>query len=316
MELTIDQQIKQLEQLKLQQEKDKTEKFDLLIKSKYEGKYFKFVFDNPTCTFIKYIHVREIYSSKVDPYRKNEFEIRFKGEYLDSSSSSSYSNFINNELTNNIITKKDSRVWVDNDSKFNVGYTGVWFEHNQYPTEVTEEEFKKVKLEIILFHNEFKRNFNTKFKDLNIDTVLTAYNFINKLQLSNEDIKNLYKRKIETTDFYPFVNNQVSQIILRDSKRWCKFNVTGTTGNSDYEPYTTGYVLTNFSFDWKEFLYPIRDSLISVKSTAEQLQNIRIYLNDWTVDYDNGSYDAYFNHIELSNSIIDEINEIIKSNFK
>jgi len=167
-----------------------------------------------------------------------------------------------------------------------------------------------------MFINDFQINFNTYYNNLDFKETLTAYKYVKDLGITKIDLQNLYKRKIEVTDFYPFVNNQVSKIILKDSKKWCSFGVEGFSGNSDYEPYTLGYKLTYLKFDWLEFLYPIRNSLVLVKEAANQLENLKIQLKDWKVDYDISSYDAYFNHIELDSSCIDDINEVIKKNLK
>lgn len=85
--------------------------------------------------------------------------------------------------------------------------------------------------------------------------------------------------------------------------------VQGGNGGTDYEPYTTHYIIESIQIDWKHVLYPIR---LSLKCTVEEAENKLKELNlDWDISYNTYGYDATFEYVKCNNYHL--INELIKT---
>jgi hypothetical protein len=95
-------------------------------------------------------------------------------------------------------------------------------------------------------------------------------------------------------------------------------DIVGGDDGTDYEPYTTKYIINSVNIDWKMILYPIRTKLKSVLDTEKQLEQLKDVYNPhyWDCNYNTNGYDAIFNNAKLMFRQLEEVNDVIKNNLK
>jgi hypothetical protein len=209
-----------------------------------------------------------------------------------------------------------------------INENGSVYSDRDWYDECSVEEFNEVKEKIVAENKTTRENFkqyNTRKPYPNklievtpLDIKLLS-NLLQKVEDKKIDLKDyLYVAK-KSADFIQFSNNELSELT--------QYNLIGTRGihntieggddGTDYEPYTTKYVLHHVSIDWEKVLYTIRTKLDSVVGTADELRKLSaVYnTNNWYVSYD-GQYDVSFNSCTLDSRILSTVNSVIKKHLK
>lgn len=203
------------------------------------------------------------------------------------------------------------------------GNKDVYGEHHWW-VECSLDEFVEVREKALEVNRtiaeEFKKYRNKKLNYERLIEVSSSEKklleeLMNKIDNSKIQLKDYIRIAKQSAEFFQFSNNQLDELgqySLTGNKGVNNHIVSGDDG-TDYEPYTTKYILDSVRIDWKLVLYSIRTKLDSVVATSEDLESLSAVYNlyNWDVHYD-GAYDVSFNGCILNKTTLGQVNSIIK----
>ena len=229
-------------------------------------------------------------------------------------------------------------VTIDVDNYRSYGYTTVerladdkksFYDGHKWYTFCSEQEYMEA-VDIALESNELIKAKASKLKgDIKEYGELITFNEVDKKYL-DEFLVKMKDGRINIKD-YLHVAKASRQFIQFDSNNQlselAQYRLTEKTGlelviesgddGTDYEPYTTRYVLSYVVIDWAKVLYTIRTKLDSVINTAVDLEKVMTVYNtdNWSVNY-GGTYDVAFENAALYSTVLAEVNAVIKKHLK